>query len=260
MAYGRMFSRTIIAADEFRLMSPGAQAIYLNFGVEADDDGIVNSPLGLLRLCGIEKSALDELEAAGFIYQIDGRVVIRHWFVQNSFRSDRKVPSIYTEILEKLELDEKGVYHLRHERGVNAANTRHERGEADAPIQDKQDNIITPTPIARARARETDDEKNESAGVILTADDLDRMEALMGAEVRDGYIAYFAEYLAEHPEKRYPDHCQTIINWWKEDKRKKRKPRMKNDPSPGVGGSFDTDEFFEASIARTYGKEASDTA
>ena len=62
----------------------------------------------------------------------------------------------------------------------------------------------------------------------------------------DGYIEKLSSYMASKG-KKYSNHKATISNWYKRDKEEGKT----NDGQTTVGGSFDTDEFFERSLKRT---------
>ena len=61
----------------------------------------------------------------------------------------------------------------------------------------------------------------------------------------DSYIDSFSQKLIDHGY-RYANHHDTILSWWRADKsRHKKKPKKS-------GGSFDTNEFFEKAVAKSY--------
>ena len=50
MAEKRMFSRRIIESDSFMQLSLQAQALYLHLNLNADDDGVVDNTISIMRL------------------------------------------------------------------------------------------------------------------------------------------------------------------------------------------------------------------
>lgn len=50
MASRRMFSKDVVCSDRFLDMPASAQALYFQYGLEADDDGFVSAPKKILRL------------------------------------------------------------------------------------------------------------------------------------------------------------------------------------------------------------------
>ena len=248
MAEKRMFSRIVAGSDAFRTMSAEAQALYFQLGLEADDDGVVGSPLGVLRACGFERSALDELTDRGFVLLIDGVAAITHWRLQNSIREDRKAPSIYSGVLAQIGVCTNGTYVRRlsggEDGGENFADScpPHACGVHDGVGESsvEEDSIILS--LERAGAR------GDYGNVILTDAELERLTALMGEEERDRYIAHLDEYIAQSG-KRYASHYAVIAKWWREDKKKRERTA-----STSPKGSFDTDEFFSAALDKSYGK------
>ena len=50
MASRRMFSKDVVCSDRFLDMPASAQALYFQYGLEADDDGFVSAPLQMLLM------------------------------------------------------------------------------------------------------------------------------------------------------------------------------------------------------------------
>ena len=106
MAKRRMFSQQITESDSFLDMPLSAQALYFHLGMSADDDGFVNSPRRVQRVIGANDDDLKLLIAKKFVIAFEsGVVVIKHWKINNSIRSDRYTPTVYEE--EKAMLYEK---------------------------------------------------------------------------------------------------------------------------------------------------------
>lgn len=100
MAKRRMFSQQITDSDSFLDMPLSAQALYFHLGMNADDDGFVNSPKRIQRVIGANEDDLKLLIAKRFVLSFDsGVVVIKHWKINNSIRQDRYTPTVYTEEL-----------------------------------------------------------------------------------------------------------------------------------------------------------------
>lgn len=106
MAKRRMFSQQITDSDSFLDMPLSAQALYFHLGMNADDDGFVNSPKRIQRVIGANEDDLKLLIAKKFVLSFDsGVVVIKHWKMNNYIPKDRYTPTVYTE--EKAQLSEK---------------------------------------------------------------------------------------------------------------------------------------------------------
>lgn len=90
MANRRMFARTVTESDVFLDLSKDAQLLWFHLGLIADDDGFLNNTRMIMRLCGINESALSELIETGFLLEFNSGVfLIRDWLINNQLRADR---------------------------------------------------------------------------------------------------------------------------------------------------------------------------
>ena len=79
MAERRMFAKTITESDAFLDMPLSTQALYFHLGMNADDDGFVNSPKRIQRLAGASEDDLRLLIAKRFVLAFEsGIIVIKH--------------------------------------------------------------------------------------------------------------------------------------------------------------------------------------
>ncbi|MDF1498774.1 MAG: hypothetical protein P1P85_05505 [Patescibacteria group bacterium] len=78
-----------------------AQLLYFHFVLRADDDGIVEA-YPIMRLLGIAPDNFKILVAKNFIEILneDQVIVILDWLEHNKIRADRKVNSIYIDLLK----------------------------------------------------------------------------------------------------------------------------------------------------------------
>lgn len=98
MAERRMFTRKITESDSFLDMPCSTQMLYFHLSMNADDDGFVNNPKKIQRMCGASDDDFKLLVAKSFVLLFDsGIIVIKHWKMHNYIRSDRYKPSDYTE-------------------------------------------------------------------------------------------------------------------------------------------------------------------
>ena len=271
MASKRMFSSVVVGDDNFRLMSAEAQLLYFTFGMEADDYGIVGSPVGLLRMINVPGDTIKELEDNGFILVVSRRVIIRHWNVNNNLRDDRLTPTNYPEVLDAIEQDKNGVYWLKNtvpaevsancgqmtdncqaSDGNPRANDGQVRANDCVEREDKdKEKDISLSLSPRASAADTETEKP-----LLTEGERAKLVALMGEELLDVYLANMAAYIRDGGKVRNP--AAMIEKFWREDA--KKKSGKKSGAPPGGqrhdrmwnGGSFDTDEFFAAAVKASY--------
>ena len=114
MAERRMFARTIIDSDAFLDMPTATQCLYFHLGMRADDDGVVNNPKSIMRICGARDDDMNLLIAKKFILVLDNQIiVIKHWKINNYIQKDRYKASKYTELInEKLICDTNGAYSI----------------------------------------------------------------------------------------------------------------------------------------------------
>ena len=111
MAERRMFAKTIVNSDAFTDMPLSAQALYLHIAIEADDWGFVNSPKAIRRSVGASEDDLRLLVAKRFLIAFDnGVVVVKHWWVNNYIKPDRRHQTKYQDELSMLFVDENKSY------------------------------------------------------------------------------------------------------------------------------------------------------
>lgn len=109
----RMFSEKIIESDAFMEMSPSAQCLYFHLNMAADDDGFINRPNSIKRMCGASDEDMDALISNGYIIRFDsGVVVIVHWKLHNYIPKDRYKPTDYQTELHMLEHSNSNGYSL----------------------------------------------------------------------------------------------------------------------------------------------------
>lgn len=100
MAHKRMFSKDITGSDAFREMPASSQSLYFHLGMEADDDGFLDSYRGLMRSTNASDDDLKLLIAKRFLILFPSKIiVVKHWKLNNYIPKDR-----YTETKH---LDEK---------------------------------------------------------------------------------------------------------------------------------------------------------
>ncbi|QHM55692.1 hypothetical protein [Leuconostoc mesenteroides] len=103
MAERRMFSKRIISSARFIQMPPSTQALYFHLGLNADDDGVVEA-FTVMRLIGASEDELRILSSKGLVTVLNNELVtyLNDWRENNKIRPDRKVNSIYKDLLIKM--------------------------------------------------------------------------------------------------------------------------------------------------------------
>lgn len=111
MAERRMFAKRITESDTFLDMPASTQMLYFHLSMAADDDGFVNNPKKIQRMCGAAEDDMKLLIAKSFIITFDsGIIVIKHWRMHNYIQKDRYRPSDYVEEKSLLKLKENNEY------------------------------------------------------------------------------------------------------------------------------------------------------
>jgi hypothetical protein len=106
----RMFSTNIVESDAFLDMPLTAQSLYFHLSMNADNDGFVN-PKRIVRMTGAANDDLQILIIKRFILVFDsGIAVIKHWWINNTKRHDRHVPTTYQNELAELCLKDNKAY------------------------------------------------------------------------------------------------------------------------------------------------------
>ena len=114
-----MFAKTIIDSDAFLDMPISAQLLYFHLSMRADDDGFVNKPKSIMRVCGCKDDDIQILFAKKFVIPFEsGIVVIKHWKIHNYIRRDTYTETKYKEEKAQLETDENGSYRLSYSEPV----------------------------------------------------------------------------------------------------------------------------------------------
>lgn len=100
MAQKRMFNLKIIDSAKFLKMPLSSQLLYFHLCMRADDDGVVEG-YNVIRMTGINEDDLRVLASKGFIKVLNEDLVayVMDWREHNSIRADRKIDSIYKDLL-----------------------------------------------------------------------------------------------------------------------------------------------------------------
>lgn len=104
MAERRMFAKSIVGTARFLKMPATSRLLYYDLGMDADDDGIVES-FSVIRKTGATEDDLRVLVSKGFVRVLNEDLVtyISDWKTNNRIRSDRYHPSIHRELLLKID-------------------------------------------------------------------------------------------------------------------------------------------------------------
>lgn len=113
MAERRMFAKQIVLSDAFLDLPATARCLYFTLAMSADDDGFVNAPKSVMRLCGSSQDDMRVLIGKEFLISFDsGVVVIKHWKAHNYIPKDRYKPTACLAEKAQVELGSDGIYRL----------------------------------------------------------------------------------------------------------------------------------------------------
>lgn len=100
MASKRMLSKNITEKATFLKMPLSTQALYFHLNINADDDGVVEA-FKVMRMLGSNEDDFRVLATRNFIKILNEDLVtyILDWNEHNLIRPDRKINSIYKDLL-----------------------------------------------------------------------------------------------------------------------------------------------------------------
>jgi uncharacterized phage protein (TIGR02220 family) len=161
MAQKRMFDRNITNDDDFQELPLSAQCLYFHINMNADDDGLIKSYRSIMRSIGATDKDLLVLIKKSFIYKFDSNVLaIKHWKINNTIRSDRYRPTIYTEEFKQLTFGENNEYLLVDTNGIPTGNQ-----------MDTQNSIVENSIEKISKEEKRKDENSEEYLLCLDAQD-----------------------------------------------------------------------------------------
>lgn len=113
MADRRMLTKKITESDAFLDLPLSAQALYMHLMMSADDDGFVNNPKKIQRMCGASEDDFRLLLLKSFVISFEsGVIVIKHWRMHNYIQNDRYKQTDYLDELSMLKLKPNKAYSL----------------------------------------------------------------------------------------------------------------------------------------------------
>lgn len=226
MAERRMFAKSVINSARFLMMPASSRLLYYDLGMSADDDGIVEA-FSVLRLTGAAEDDLRVLCSKGYITILNDELVsyITDWKRNNLIRSDRYQPSVYKNLLVKITQEENHGLPM-----VNQGETEDRKGKGSL-----------------GEFRLGEDRETATAPPLSEED----RQELLTKGIPEAYInerLQRAEVYASQHQKTVFD---VLCTWWKEDKNK-RSNHERTTKTGDLGNSFDTDDFFQAALRRSF--------
>ena len=100
MAERRMFAKRIIESASFLKMPISSRELYFHLCLNADDDGVVEA-YNVMNLVKATEDDLRVLMSKGYVQVLNPDLVtyISDWLEHNKIRADRKIDSIYKDLL-----------------------------------------------------------------------------------------------------------------------------------------------------------------
>lgn len=222
MAERRMFAKTIIDSDAFLDMPATSQLLYFHLSMRADDDGFINKPKTIMRICGCKDDDMKLLIAKKFIIPFEtGIVVIKHWKIHNYIRNDRYKETKYKEEKATLSLDENNAYTFGIPSGYQMdtqVRLGKDRLELDKDsIEDISDSDEPEPPAPIKKSKPVKHKYGEYENVLLTDEELEKLKTEY-SDYQDR-IERLSSYVAS-TGKSYKSHYATIRNWARKDAEK----------------------------------------
>lgn len=214
MAERRMFSKRIVGSARFLKMPISTQCLYFHLGLNADDDGIVEAYTTIKQI-GATEDDLKVLVAKGFCTVLNEDLVtyITDWRENNKLRADRKIDSIYKDLLLQM---------------VPDADVQQARRRADLkPLPEDgrpaDVQVASHGPHRLGKDRLGKDSYHTQGkvpcgklkNVYLTQEQLDELSMLIPSQA-DGYIERFSRYKSMKAIESHDDYAW-IRGWMDED-------------------------------------------
>ena len=230
MAERRMFSKAIIDSDAFLDMPASTQMLYFHLCMRADDEGFVNNPKRIQRMCGANDDDYKILCAKSFIIEFEsGVIVIKHWRIHNYIQKDRFHKTNYQDERSLLDVKKNGAYTIS-ENLVDTSciqdgykmDTEVRLGKVSLgkvsleedihPSGDAQETSEPPKKVKKQKEEEPKHHFGECGLVMLTDKEYDHLANKYGVEMRNKAIAFLDLYIADKGYKS-KSHNYAIQRW-----------------------------------------------
>ena len=291
MAERRMFAKTVVLSDAFLDMPLSTRCLYFSFGMVADDDGFINNPKSILRMCGASKEDMDNLIAEKYIIPFkSGVIAIRAWRTNNYLQKDRCNPTSCTEEMKTLSVSDSGFYveltcgseseeqpdcyvestcgsgvYTQKSEKENSVYTQKSENDISVYTQKSEncDSVYTQDRLGKDRIGQDSKEQNAPTGAGAhtregkkpfffsppTIDEIQEYCRIRNNNVDPEQFYDFYESKGWMIGKNRMKDWKAAVRTWERDRDRASPGTSKNQ------GSFDTDDFFQAALSRTYGTE-----
>lgn len=212
MAERRMFSKRVIGSARFLKMPISTQCLYFHLGLNADDDGIVEAYTTIKQI-GATEDDLKVLVAKGFCTVLNEDLVtyITDWRENNKLRADRKIDSIYKDLLLQMVPD------VDVQQMENRADRKPRVKSRDVPGTSPGRHRLGEDRLGKDNTHTTGGklECGKLKNVYLTQEQLDELNRLIPSQA-DGYIERFSRYKSMKAIESHDDYAW-IRGWMDED-------------------------------------------
>lgn len=211
MAERRMFSKRVIGSARFLKMPISTQCLYFHLGINADDDGIVEAYTTIKQI-GATEDDLKVLVAKGFCTVLNEDLVtyITDWRENNKLRADRKIDSIYKDLLLQM-VPDVDVQQMANRAGRKPrVKSRDVHGTSPGLHRLGKDRLGKDSYHTQGKVP-----CGKLNNVYLTQEQLDELYRLIPSQA-DGYIERFSRYKSMKAIESHDDYAW-IRGWMDED-------------------------------------------
>lgn len=214
MAERRMFSKRVVGSARFLKMPISTQCLYFHLGLNADDDGIVEAYTTIKQI-GATEDDLKVLVAKGFCKVLNEDLVtyITDWRENNKLRADRKIDSLYKDLLLQT-VPDADVQQARRRADLKplAENGRplDVQGTSHGPHRLGEDRLGKDNTHTTGKLQ-----CGKLNNIYLTQEQLDELNRLIPSQA-ERYIERFGRYKAIKNVESYDDYAW-IRGWMDED-------------------------------------------
>lgn len=226
MAIRRMFSIRLINSAKFLRMPISSQALYFHLGLHADDDGVVEA-YPIIKTVGCTEDDLRVLVTKGFVNVLNDDLVtyITDWNEHNKIRADRKIDSIYKDLLLELVPDA----HLLEKKpradrlGTDKGQPRDNQGSAEDRLgkdrlgKDSQDEVNLSPSQVREEFEELWKLYPKKHGKKRAYNEYERTRVKHGVEfetIKNGMKAYIRWFSNQRKDIQYMKDGDTFFSQW----------------------------------------------
>lgn len=116
----RMINSSICSSDAFLSLPHSTQALYIQYCINADNEGFISNPKTIMRNVSCAEKDIDLLIENGFIFYFKtGVCVVTHWLIHNTLKNDRNNATTYKTERNCLDLDESKKYVIKADIDIN---------------------------------------------------------------------------------------------------------------------------------------------